>query len=120
MTVNVSNGGFGTAGAYARIASGLAALVGSRCVATARIRIPAGTSFRGVGLIAHFSTSSYKVCDPSAANENSPIDAFDAIIYSDPFTIPENATQLWIYVSPSQGTGIVDFRQAGILQIAGP
>ena len=113
---------YGTKGIYSRqVGAGNTWQVGDRCVATARIRVPAGTQLGGVGISVQCVGASPAWIEPAAVVNTtipSAIGEYDTTIISDPFTIPANTTQVWFLMRVVGGTGSFEFRQAGIFRAA--
>lgn len=111
----------GTRGIYSRqVGAGNTWNVGDRCVATLKIRIPAGTDFTGVGINIQCAGASSPWIDGAGVVNTavpSPIEDFAATIVSNPFTIPTGTTQLWLLLRITGGIGTVDFTQSGIFRI---
>lgn len=106
-------------GIYARLTS--SAQVGKVCVATARVRIPTGQNFSGVGLSVQCVGAANPWTYPIRnfwQTALCPIGEFEATLYSDPFTIPAGTTIIDCLINPGRGTGILDFQKAGIFQVA--
>ena len=113
---------YGTKGVYSRqVGAGNTWQVGDRCVATARIRVPEGTSLSGIGIDAQCVGATSALFQPAGvvnATIASSIGSYDTTIISDPFTIPANTTQVWFLIRVVGGTGSFEFRQAGVFRAA--
>lgn len=112
----------GTRGVYSRqISAGTTWRVGDRCMATLRIRVPDGTNFSGIGINIQCVGASAPWIDVAGVvntSNPSPIEAYDTVIVSDPFTVPADTTQLWFLVRVVGGAGTFEFRQAGVFRVS--
>jgi hypothetical protein len=118
VNVLTSKSAWGSGGMYARITSGLPA-AGTKVRVCARVRVAAGSSFRGFGMaIASGSGGPFHfVFNSTSIDAESSIGAYTGIMMSDEIEIPAGATQLWCYITHAQGTGTYDFQKAGIFTV---
>jgi lysophospholipase L1-like esterase len=115
---SVTVGSPSTQGVYSRLTgAGVTALIGTQCIATARIRIPTGQGLAGVGI----SVQCVGAAEPWSYNSWCswqhtvvPIDEYEARIVCDPFTVPTGTTQIWLMICPGRGTGEFEFQDAGV------
>jgi hypothetical protein len=117
------SGSFASQGVYVPLTNGggvVTALIGTQIRCTARIRIPRGQNLAGVGISVQCVGAStpwtYNV-QTFYQKDLSPIDSFDASIWTDPFTVPAGTSQIWFMIVPGRGTGVFEFQKAGCLRV---